>query len=134
MKRDNAELQALFSKLFPFLDKEDIGAFFSLSQHKTFKNKEAIFKAGTTSRKAAFIVSGVTRAYFINKEGVEKNAMLRVEGTFMGVPEWLFDNSPTKYTCEAILECELLIFNLVDLENLAKKKPALFELYIWALK
>jgi CRP-like cAMP-binding protein len=52
----------------------------------------------------------------------------------MGLPEWLFENKPTKYTFEAILECELLIFNMVDLENLAKKNPAIFDLYIWSIK
>ena len=112
----------------------DIDEFLAICQYKSYKNKEIIFQAGSTTRKAAFILSGVTRGYFINKEGIEKNLILRVERKFMGVPEWLLDNSPTKYTYEAIMECELLVFNLTDLEELAKKNPILFDFYSWGLK
>lgn len=134
MKKSTTQIHAALSKLFPFVNSSDIDEFLFLCQYKMFKNKEIIFPAGSTSRKAAFILSGVTRAYFMDNEGVEKNVMLRVENTFMGLPEWLFESKPTKYTFEAILECELLIFNIVDLENLAKKNPAIFDFYVWILK
>lgn len=134
MKKNADYIKTSLSKMFPFLGSTDIDAFLSLCQYKTFKNKEIIFVAGSTARKAALILSGVTRAYFMDKEGVEKNVMLRVEHTFMGLPEWLFESKPTKYTFQAILECELLIFNIVDLENLAKKNSAIFDLYIWSMK
>jgi CRP-like cAMP-binding protein len=122
------------SKMFPFLTTSDIDDFLYICHYKTFKNKETIFQAGTSSRKAALVLSGVTRGYFINKNGVEKNIMLRVEGDFISLPEWFLGNSPTKYSFEAILTCELLVFNLADIEALAKKNPAIFDLYIRALK
>lgn len=134
MKKNADHIQTSLSKIFPFLSSADIDAFLSICQYKIFKNKEIIFPVGSTTRKAAFILSGVTRAYFMDKEGVDKNIMLRVENTFMGLPEWLFESKPTKYTFEAILECELLIFNMVDFENLARKNPAIFDLYMWSVK
>lgn len=127
-------LHSKLSKMFPFLRTSDVEEFLYICQFKSFKNKETIFKAGSSSRKAALVLSGVTRGYFINKNGVEKNIMLRVEGNFISLPEWFFDNSPTKYSFEAILKCELLVFNLADIEDLAKKNPAIFDLYIRALK
>ena len=132
--KDSAYLHSALSKQFPYLKSTDIDMLLSICQFKKFKNKEIIFQVGSTTRRAAFILSGVARGYFINKDGVEKNVMLRVEHNFMGVPEWLFGDIPTKYTYEAILECELLVFNLIDIEELAKKNAAIFDLYVNGLK
>lgn len=134
MKNDITTATQFLSKKFPLLNKEDIHLFLSICEYKQFKNKEILFHVGSTARKAAFILKGTVRGYLINKEGEEKNLILRVQGTFMGVPEWLFGNSPAKYTYEAILDCELLLFNLVDFEDLAKKNDAVFNLYAYALK
>ena len=60
--------------------------------------------------------------------------ILRGEGKFSSVPEWLFSDMPTKYNFEALLDSELLICKIQDFEALAKKNPALFDLYTLALK
>lgn len=127
-------IQTLLSKAFPFLKKEDIDTLLSICQYKRFDNKEIIIRAGSTLRKGAFIVSGYTRGYIITSEGVEKTLILRREGTFMGVPDWLFDTQPTKYYYEAITDCELLFFNMSEIERLAKTNPHIFDLYVWGLK
>lgn len=107
--------------------------FLAICKHTSFKNKEVVFKKGSTSQKAAFILSGVVRGYFINDIGVEKNTILRIEGTFVSPVEWLSGNFPTKYTYEAIFECELLMFNITDFRDLAKTNAALFDFYSWSL-
>ncbi len=88
---------------------------------------------GSTSQKAAFILSGVVRGYFINELDIDKNIILRIAGTFVSPVEWLSGNFPTKYTFEAILECELLLFNITDFRELAKTNSAIFDLYSWSL-
>lgn len=133
-QKDIHKAKALIAGFFPFLKPKDIEELFSICQYKSFKNREIVFSSGSTHRKAALILSGFVRGYIIDSEGEEKNIILRVEGTFMGVPEWLFSNNPTKYDFEAIMDCELLVFNLTDLEELAKHNTALFELYSWGLK
>lgn len=88
---------------------------------------------GSTSQKAAFILSGVVRGYFINELDIEKNIILRIAGTFVSPVEWLSGNFPTRYTFESILECELLLFNITDYRELAKANSAIFDLYSWSL-
>lgn len=123
----------MLSKKFPYLKREDIDKFLSICQYTRFKNKEIIFNRGSQAQKAAFILSGVVRGYFINALDIEKNIMLRVEETFVCPVEWLSGNFPTKYTIEAILECELLMFNISDFRELAKNNAAIFDLYSWSL-
>ena len=134
MKKDATPIQTTLSKMFPFLSDSDIETFLEICQYKTFKGKETIFQAGTTTRKVCFVLSGFIRGYVINSEGVEKNLILRGEGKFSSVPEWLFSDMPTKYNFEALLDSELLICKIQDFEALAKKNPALFDLYTLALK
>ena len=119
--------------MFPFLKSSDIDEFLSICQYTTYKNKEVIFNRGSTNRKLAFILSGVVRGYFINKLDVEKNIILRVGGTFICPVEWLNGAIPSKYTFEAILECEVLILNISDFQELAKKNDAIFDLHEWSL-
>lgn len=120
--------------MFSFLNSSDIDIFLEICHYKTFKSKETIFQAGSTTRKVMFVLSGFIRGYVINSEGIEKNIVLRGDGKFSSVPEWLFTNMPTKYTFDALLDTELLMFNIQDFEALAKKNPALFDLYCLALK
>jgi CRP-like cAMP-binding protein len=119
---------------FPFMKPQDIEELFAICQYKSFKNREIIFSSGLTHRKVALILSGYIRGYIIDSEGDEKNIILKAEGTFVGVPEGLFSSNPTKYNFEAIMDCDLLVFNLTDLEALAKINSAIFELYTWGLK
>jgi CRP-like cAMP-binding protein len=115
------------------LKSTDINQFLAICKHTTFKNKEVVFKMGSTSQKAGFILSGVVRGYFINELDIEKNIILRIAGTFVSPVEWLSGNFPTKYTFEAILECELLLFNITEFKELAKTNSAIFDLYSWSL-
>jgi CRP-like cAMP-binding protein len=132
--KKQTDLRTYLSTSFSYLKDSDINDFLSICQYKRYDNKEIVFWQGSTTRKAAFILSGFLRGYTINAEGVEKTLILRPTGTFMGVPEWLLSNQPTKYTFEAISDCELLIFYLPDIERLAKENPVIFDLYVGALK
>lgn len=134
MKKSKISLEQRVKTIFPFLGEDDLKGFLSICQYRVFANKEIIFRAGTTERKAGLILKGVIRGYFVNQDGIEKNTILRVEGTFTSVPEWLFENKPTKYTFESILECEMLIFNLEDIEKQVGQSPAVTKIYLWALK
>lgn len=118
----------------PYLSKQQIEMFLAICEYKVLKNKEVIFKAGTSSRLAGFILEGVLRGYYVDENGLEINSILRVENTFMGIPEWLDEAKPTKYNFESILESKLLVFDLRDLETLSLKDPALLRFLLSGYK
>lgn len=122
------------SSIYPFLKESDLEALWAISQHKKYSSKEIVFTAGTTMRKVAFIVSGFMRGFVIGTDGLETTVILREEGMFVGVPDGLSDNQPTKYNFDAISDCELLIFNLTDIEKLSKINDNIFDIYVGALK
>jgi CRP-like cAMP-binding protein len=134
MEQTKSALQTTLSKMFSFLNDEDIDVFLSICEYRKLKNKEKLFQKGSTARKAIFILSGFIRGYVLDNEGTEKNLTLRGEGKFASTPEWLFTDAPTKYTLEALLDSEVLVINFSDFENLAKNNPAIFDLYVFALK
>lgn len=127
-------IKQVFQKKFPTVSSEDLDAFVGICRYKSFKNKELLIKTGSTSRNYAFIISGVVRGYFINNEGVEKNLFLRAEGSFVGSSDHILDHRPTRYSFESILECEMILFNLDDFDELCQKYPSLYTIYLWGVK
>ena len=119
------DIKNTFHKAVPYLSEPQIDMILEICEFKALKNKELIFKAGTSSRLAGFILEGVVRGYYVDQNGLEINSILRVENTFMGNPEWLEESKPTKYNFESILESKLLVFDLRDLEALSLKDPAI---------
>lgn len=119
---------------FPFLTRLDIEQLSTIAQYRCYQNREKIVRSGENVRKTFFILNGMLRGYFVNKKGEEKNIFLRPEHTLTGAPESLFQNKPTKYTFEAILETHLLIYNFNDFQELAAENPRINNLYIKGLQ
>lgn len=135
MKSTNSSIIANKLKIqFPFMTNDEIDLFLSICTLNIYKAKEAITEINGKNRNFAIVLTGVLRGYFVNKEGVERNIMLRPEGTAFGTPEALSASIDSKYTFETILDTTLLIFNLESLEVLAKKHSGIFDMYIWGLK
>ncbi len=135
MKSTNSSMIANRLKIqFPFMTNDEIALFLSICTLKNYKAKEAILDINGENRHFAIVITGVIRGYFVNKEGIERNVMLRPEGTAFGTPEALSASKNSKYTFESILDSALLIFNLESLEVLAKKHAGIFDMYIWGLK
>jgi len=131
---NTTEQYRILVSTFPFLKEEDIEQLLDIAQYRCYQNKEKIVKSGEIPRKIFFLLKGMTRGYFINKKGEEKNIFLRPEHTLTGAPESLFQNKPTKYTFEAILETHLLIYDFNDFKQLAQKNPRINDLYIQGLQ
>ena len=135
MKSINSAMIANKLKMqFPFMANDEIALFLSICTLKNYKAKEAILDINGNNRNFAIVLTGVIRGYFVNKEGVERNVILRPEGTAFGAPEALSASTDSKYAFETILDSTLLIFNLEGLEALAKRYSGIFDMYIWGLK
>jgi CRP-like cAMP-binding protein len=121
-------------ELFPYLNEDDMVTLKSISKVKNLPKKEAIVKTGIYSPDFYFIKKGIIRGYYITEEGVEKTIFIGNEGLFGGAPESILKNKPTKYYFEAVTEVDLLIFNIHELEEVAKQYENIFKLYTAALK
>jgi CRP-like cAMP-binding protein len=128
------EQHKILINTFPFLTDLDIQQLLTIAEYRCYQNKETIVQSGENARKTFFILKGMVRGYFVNKKGEEKNIFLRQEHTLTGAPESLFQNKPTKYTFEAILETHLLIYNFDDFMQLAAQNPNINNLYIKGLQ
>lgn len=126
--------KAILKATYPFLETEDLAALMSICEYKHYRNREKIIKSGTNNKTMFFILKGMVRGYFFNKKGAEKNIFLRPERTISGAADSLFSDVPTKYTFEAILETELLVFNFVAFKTLSRQNQNIGELHLAALQ
>lgn len=130
---DTAQIKQIISSTYPFLKETDIQQLLTIAKYRMLKNREVFIQAGQNSKKVFFILSGMTRAYFINQKGEEKNIFLRQEHTMSGAPDSLFQNKPTKYTFESILETKLLIFSFEKIQQLGEQFPNINKVHLAAL-
>ena len=131
---DSTEIVNILKGTFPFLTHQDIEPLMKIGKYRVIKNKEVLIPSGFTSPKVFFILSGMVRGYFINRKGEEKNIFLRPEHTISGAPDTIFNNQPSKYTFESILETHLLFFQFQDFQLLAEQFPNINKVYIAALQ
>ncbi len=128
------EQLSILHRTYPFLEAEDLDLLLKYGKYKQVANKEIIIPQGASQKIIFFILSGMTRGYYVTPSGDEKNLFLRPKRTFTGAPDTLFSDSPTRYTFEAIQATHLLMFRYEDIETLAKTYPNIAQLYISALK
>lgn len=124
----------ILQQCFPFLEAEDLDLLLKYGKYKQVANKEIIIPQGESQKTIFFILSGMTRGYYVTPSGDEKNLFLRPERTFTGAPDALFSDLPTRYTFEAIQETHLLVFRFEDIESLSTTHSNIARLYISALK
>lgn len=134
LKKTTIDVEKLFQSYFDFLNDEDIACFLDICSHNYCKNKEVIVKRGSKTRTFGFIVSGLIRGYYTNEKGEEINIFLRPQGSFVGSPDHLISNLPTKYIFESVLESEIILYDIEEFEKLCVKRPNLSQLLIWGLK
>jgi CRP-like cAMP-binding protein len=124
----------ILSNTFPFLTKQDIQQLLAISVYHCYPNRAILIQGGENAQRTFFILKGMVRGYFMNKKGEEKNIFLRPEHTFTGAPESLFQNLPTKYTFETILETHVLTFDYPAFIQLSQTNLKINDLYIKGLQ
>ena len=128
------EINNIIKEKIPILNQKDIDSFLNITRYKKYNNKEIILKCGIINKKVFLILQGVVRGYVTDKEGNEKNILLRSEGIFVGDTRILFLDEPQKLTFSSTGEVHILLFNFKDFEDLTKKYPNIMQLYLNILK
>lgn len=83
------------------------------------------------------LTTGLLRWYFFSEDGTENNVFFSSEAdhaVIIGIPEYYADQRETKYTIEAILNTQLLLFPKDKFEELAFEHKGIFKFYVKSLK
>jgi hypothetical protein len=79
------ELLSRLNEIIPYVPAQALDKFIDISHFMVYPSKKVILEKDSIRRKAFLILKGSVRGYIINKEGKEKNILLRSEGIFVGV-------------------------------------------------
>lgn len=102
------------------LNAECKSEFFNNSEILTLKKGETLVKEGQYSDKAYFIVSGSTRAYYLN-DGKDITDWFAFENDFICAINSFFQNIPSPHFIEALEETVLLLISKESLMKLSDK-------------
>lgn len=127
-------MREIISNQFPFLSDEDLDQLLKMGKHIKFKNKEFIHSLSGDTIPLYFILKGMVRGYFIEKNGDERTLFIRPTRTFFTSPELLKKEKESKFTFEAVSDTELLEFSFTQFEALTNSQLPFARLYIEALK
>lgn len=92
---------------------------------KSVARKETLLKEGQICRYHYFVLKGLLRQFFINKEGVEQTTEFAIETW------WLTDNSayehrlPTSFNIQAVEKSEVLYISRSNQEKLLQAFPVM---------
>ncbi len=90
---------------------------YAMLEEKSLKKGEHFVKAGIKASKIGFIISGCCRQFYIDGDGNEFNHGFNFENELMGGYPSLLERSLSRYTIEAMEDCELLVMPYDDFEQ-----------------
>jgi CRP-like cAMP-binding protein len=105
------------------LDPEDIALLTASFQPRQLKKKEYLQHQGEITRHEHFVTKGCLRTFHLDEKGEEHIAQFAVEDWWIGDLYSFLTQTPSRYSIEALEECELLQINKPALETLYLKVP-----------
>lgn len=114
------ELFAYINKISPI--RQDTFA----EMQKCFKplklNKNDFFaRESEHAQRIGFLKKGIVRAFFLNQEGKEYTKQFFVDNTIIGAYTSLLTKQPNRIAQQALTDCEILVANFREMENLYTK-------------
>ena len=106
------------------LTEEEKAFFHSLLRHRKVPKKTFLLQEGEVCDFEAFILKGLIRTYYLDKEGVETILLFAVEDWWASDITSFSERKPSNLFIETLEECELLTINYVDKTRLFEKVPA----------
>jgi CRP-like cAMP-binding protein len=118
-----AALKKLVDAISP-LPVEDWEAFSTIWQPYAAKRKEVLTLAGDREKYLYFIVKGVQRVYYFDKQGREATLVFTYPPSFGGVLDALMLQTPSRYHYETLSQSAFLRAPYGDLQALMQSRPA----------
>ena len=118
------ELKKYINAISPIKD-QTYAVLKEIFKDSVLKKGEYFVKEGQISRQFAFLKSGIVRGFYQNDEGAEYNRSFFVNPSFIGNYASLITGKSSLLSQQALTNCQLLISNYSDLENLYDSYPDL---------
>src|SRR5579871_5631906 len=106
------------------LSEEELGFFHSLLRVRKVKKKTFLLQEGEVCDFEAFIVKGLIRSYYLDKEGVETILLFAVEDWWVSDITSFAERKPSNLFIETIEDSELLTIDFSSKEKLFERIPA----------
>lgn len=109
---------------FITLSQEELEFFHSLLRVKKVRKKQFLLKEGEICDFEGFILTGCTRTYYLDKEGVETILLFAVEGWWVSDITSFAERKPSNLFIETIEDTELLTIDYSGKARLFERVPA----------
>ena len=103
-------------------------AWIELVQHyreKHIREKEHFVRVGELPSEIAYIVSGLFRVYYLSNSLDERIMVFRAEGDLLAAFSSFIENTPSRYSIQALEDSRLICLSLDDYMRLMTRHPSL---------
>ncbi|HEY4289570.1 MAG TPA: Crp/Fnr family transcriptional regulator [Puia sp.] len=95
---------------------------------KLVRKKKFLLHEGSICTYMAFIARGAMKQYFTDEKGIEHIVRFGIEGWWMSDRESFVSLTPSRYTIEAVEDCDLLVTTPEKMAQLKKNSPSFVKL------
>lgn len=112
-------LNEIFSKVVPF-DQIELDLACQYFTFQTYEARDYIFCCGDVVKDIHFVIDGIGRYFYLDKEGKERNkSLVRKGGAFSSISSSV-EGSPSPFFTQAITQCTVGSIEYIRLIELAK--------------
>jgi CRP-like cAMP-binding protein len=130
-------LHKFITAIYPLKDKE-WESFVEIWEPFACKRKIILTSAGDTERYLYFVLEGVQRSYYLDKNGAEVTIVFTYPYSFSGVADSFLTQTPSFYFLETLTASSFLRTTYKQLERLMDQHPGIHRMVLkstsWALK
>lgn len=114
------KLSAILLNLVPFSN-EELADIINHFKEETFEKNEIVLKDGAICNQLYFIEKGMSRSFYLRKDGKEVTQWFFGEGHFMSSAESFFNQTPSFYNLEILEDSTLYSISFKKMELLLAK-------------
>ncbi len=115
------------------IPEETISVVISFSRFKVYSKGEMIARTGDKADSAGFVISGVIRSYYVDKEGNDITQYFAAEGNWC-VDSGMVGFDEMQANWEAVEDTTVMLFDVKDMKALINADDRLKSLWIEALE
>lgn len=121
---------------FKELSDDEVQVLASISTPRLLRKKEKLLEPGQPFNHLFILTNGLLRFFFDDENGVEINTFLpsEKEVAFLESPESYSAEGTRKYTIQAVIDSQIILFNKGEFEQIAFQHKGIYNLYLKSLK
>jgi CRP-like cAMP-binding protein len=111
------------------LDEKDWKVFSSLFSESVLKKGDYFAREGVVQHQLAFLVDGIVRAFYRNKDGYEYNKKFFLTSELIAAYSSLISKQPSRINVQALADCRILVADFDSIVTLFDQHPMLERIF-----